>query len=173
MAYIIPSKRPPRQEYWRRKEKRGTDPVVFVWILLAFVTVFYVVDFITSNKGTVAPTAAQGFSICGWGSQRNCVIDGDTIKIAGSKIRLEDIDTPEIHDYKCSHELEKGQRAKARLLELVNSGPFEVVSNGGDDLDRYGRKLRYLKRNGQSLGSVLVNEGLARPYAGGRRSWCS
>jgi endonuclease YncB( thermonuclease family) len=32
--------------------------------------------------------------------------------------------------------------------------------------------LRILTRGGQSLGAVLVAEGLARFYEGGRRSWC-
>ena len=38
--------------------------------------------------------------------------------------------------------------------------------------DRYGRKLRILTRGGESLGAVLVHEGLARYYEGGRRPWC-
>ena len=38
--------------------------------------------------------------------------------------------------------------------------------------DRYGRKLRLLRRNGRSLGFALVEEGLARPWDGRRKSWC-
>jgi endonuclease YncB( thermonuclease family) len=36
----------------------------------------------------------------------------------------------------------------------------------------YGRKLRTVEVNGTGVGDALVNEGLARPYAGGRRPWC-
>lgn len=129
-------------------------------------------QFVESPMGQSLITAGQKFTFCGEGSQRYCVVDGDTIRFAGTKIRVEDIDTPEIHDYKCESELERGLRAKSRLLELVNEGPFEIVSNGGDDVDQYGRKLRHLMRNGLSLGGLLVDEGLARRYAGGRRSWC-
>mgnify|MGYP000049760326 CR=1 FL=1 len=44
----------------------------------------------------------------------------------------------------------------------------------GSLADRYGRKLRIVMRNGQSLGGVLVSEGLARNYEGGRRDgWCA
>jgi endonuclease YncB( thermonuclease family) len=32
--------------------------------------------------------------------------------------------------------------------------------------------LRVVRVDGQSVGSVLVEEGLARWYAGGRRPWC-
>lgn len=40
------------------------------------------------------------------------------------------------------------------------------------DKDRYGRYLRKVDRNSQSLGDILVREGLARPWPGRRRSWC-
>ncbi|MGE3306913.1 MAG: thermonuclease family protein, partial [Rhizobiaceae bacterium] len=36
----------------------------------------------------------------------------------------------------------------------------------------YGRLLRTVHRNDHSLGDTLIAEGLARPYDGGRRSWC-
>jgi micrococcal nuclease len=87
-------------------------------------------------------------------------------------IRLEDIDAPEIFDYKCGSELALGRHATERLLELINAGPFEVVNRSGRDEDRYGRKLRTVERGGRSLGDVLVAEGLARRWDGRRRSWC-
>ncbi|WP_333566582.1 thermonuclease family protein, partial [Sphingorhabdus sp.] len=61
--------------------------------------------------------------------------------------------------------------ATRRLHQLVNAGPFTLQSINRDE-DRYGRKLRILTRGGQSLGELLVEEGLARYYEGGRRSWC-
>jgi hypothetical protein len=62
-------------------------------------------------------------------------------------------------------------RATRRLAELLNAGRFEVVAPERDE-DRYGRKLRVLVRNGQSLGDQLVAEGLARTWEGRRRPWC-
>src|SRR5437870_1862265 len=59
-----------------------------------------------------------------------------------------------------------------RLLELINSGPFELINRGGRDEDRYGRKLRTIERDGRSLGEMLVAEGLARRWDGARGSWC-
>jgi micrococcal nuclease len=53
----------------------------------------------------------------------------------------------------------------------MNAGPFRLVA-GGRDEDRYGRKLRTIARGGRSLGDMLVAEGLARRWDGGRRSWC-
>lgn len=112
------------------------------------------------------------FGLCRSEADRNCVIDGDTIRHAGEKIRLLDIDAPEIASPQCPREASLGERAKHRLLALINAGTFEIVAQGLRDTDQYGRKLRLLKRNGKSLGDVLVDEGLARHFGAGRQSWC-
>ena len=111
------------------------------------------------------------FGLCHSGGGSNCVVDGDTIWYAGTKIRIADIDTPETHEPRCPAEAELGAKATSRMHQLVNAGPFSLQSINRDE-DRYGRKLRILTRGGQSLGDILVDEGLARYYAGGRRSWC-
>ena len=111
---------------------------------------------------------------CSVASKRfNCVVDGDTIWSEGIKIRVLDIDTPEIFSPKCDAEYELGVKAQLRLIELLNQGPFEIVANTVRDEDKYGRKLRTLARNGQSLGDVLVQEGLARRWSGSRMTWCA
>jgi endonuclease YncB( thermonuclease family) len=112
------------------------------------------------------------FKLCAGTRQPPCVIDGDTIRYGGVKIRLEDIDAPEIFSPRCPAEAALGQRATERLLELINAGPFRVVRRGARDEDRYGRKLRVIERDGRSLAATLVAEGLARPWDGARRSWC-
>jgi len=119
------------------------------------------------------PVAGSGaFRLCAEARQPNCVVDGDTIWHGGVKIRIADIDTPEIFSPQCASEAALGRQATERLLELINAGPFEVVPSGSRDADRYGRKLRILERHGRSLGDTLVAEGLARPWDGARRSWC-
>jgi micrococcal nuclease len=62
-------------------------------------------------------------------------------------------------------------RATQRLRALLAAGPFELVRLGRDE-DRYGRKLRLVIRDGQSLGDQLVSEGLARTWSGRREPWC-
>ena len=109
---------------------------------------------------------------CGDGHRQQCVVDGDTLWIAGRKVRIADIDTPEVSEPKCSSELALGNRATDRLIELVNQGPFELQAWPGRDEDKYGRKLRILVRNGRSLGDILVQEGLARTWTGRRQPWC-
>jgi len=124
-----------------------------------------------SQIGTVSALAK--FTLCEGTNGRNCVVDGDTIHYGGLKTRLADIDTPEILDFKCTSELDLGRRARDRLLELMNAGPFQIAYKGGQDEDRYGRKLRAIERDGRSLGDALIDEGLARRWGGARRSWCS
>lgn len=110
------------------------------------------------------------FAPCG-GAGGTCVIDGDTIRVEGVSIRIADIDTPEVRNYGCPEELALGQAATGRLVALLNQGPFIAAPYTRDE-DVYGRKLRILKRDGQSLGMVLVSEGLARAWDGARRDWC-
>lgn len=111
------------------------------------------------------------FGKCGFGPRFNCVIDGDTFYYQGQKIRISGIDTPETYEPQCRHEAELGAAATRRFQELLNAGPFVLVSTGPDE-DRYNRKLRDVRRDGYSLGSVLVTEGLARPWTGRRMPWC-
>jgi len=111
------------------------------------------------------------FGSCHIGGGRNCVVDGDTLWIEGVKVRVADIDAPETHDPKCAGEKALGDRATARLRQLVNSGTVTLASIDRDE-DRYGRKLRIVQVDGRSVGDTLVGEGLARWYQGGRKPWC-
>jgi micrococcal nuclease len=120
----------------------------------------------------VATQIERSFTLCPEGGGTNCVVDGDTLWLDRVKIRVADIDTPETHPPRCASEAALGARATQRLLSLVNAGPFEVRSVGDRDADQYGRKLRVLLRDGQSLGDILVREGLARTWTGRREPWC-
>ncbi|TAU57454.1 thermonuclease family protein [Rhizobium ruizarguesonis] len=146
-----------------------------LWILAVVAGIIGTIALMVS-----APTmtlAASGvasvkFEKCTGGHRTACVIDGDTLWIEGTKIRIADIDAPEISEPKCASELALGDRATDRLVELVNQGPLELQAWPGRDKDRYGRALRVLVRNGHSLGDILVSEGLARTWAGRREPWC-
>ena len=122
---------------------------------------------------TPADAAAfhANFGYCHTGGGTNCVVDGDTIWLAGQKIRVADIDAPETHPARCAEEQALGDRATMRLQQLLNHGAVSLQPINRDE-DRYGRKLRIVLVNGTSVGDTLVGEGLARWYAGGRRPWC-
>lgn len=92
------------------------------------------------------------------------VIDGDTFDYGGMRIRIADIDTPEVNG-RCAYESELAARATARLAALMSGGFVEMHPlPDGRDADRYGRKLRIVTRGGQSVGDVLIAEALARSW---------
>jgi micrococcal nuclease len=183
LAKVVEFARDRRDQMRRRPDRLGSAP----WPLAALVGVAGALWFATmlhpdaaDGNGALALTghgadAIDGngtFTLCIQPSQQNCVIDGDTIRYGGAKIRLEDIDTPETHEPKCASEAARGRQATRRLLELINAGPFRLVRTGDREVDRYGRKLRTITRDGRSVGEVLIAEGLARHWDGARRSWC-
>lgn len=122
-------------------------------------------------KTQVTDSSSAAFSFCGESTRMNCVVDGDTFWFRGEKIRIADIDTPELSPPRCEAERMKGEAAKASLLALLNAGTFSL-STGLRDEDKYGRKLRTVTRAGRSLGDALVDEGLARRWDGARHGWC-
>jgi|GEM_PF-2787979 len=90
---------------------------------------------------------------------------------AGEKIRIADINTPEVGEPGCASEAALGARATTRLQALLNQGAF-ALEKVDRDRDKYGRLLRTVTRDGESLGAVLVDEGLAEEWQGYRRDWC-
>jgi micrococcal nuclease len=123
------------------------------------------------RQSAPADTLSAQFGLCHSGGGFNCVVDGDTFWFSGEKYRIADIDTPEIHGPKCAAEGALGARATDRLQTLMNEGAFSLES-GDRNTDRYGRSLRVVTRGGESIGGMLVAEGLAREWEGARRGWC-
>jgi endonuclease YncB( thermonuclease family) len=142
------------------------------WLVIALLVVAAGVGYLVPDLASNRVGGSGSFTLCARANQTNCVIDGDTLRHGGVTIRLADIDAPETRDPKCTSEAALGKQATQRLLQLMNAGPFDVARAGSRDEDVYGRKLRVIERDGQSLGSVLVAEGLARRWDGARRSWC-
>ncbi|THK37643.1 thermonuclease family protein [Ensifer sp. MPMI2T] len=165
---IIPFRKRKRPKPIKRPKQNPSSPKALIAVLgVAAALAFVYTDF--SLPGSTAQ--ASSFARCGI-IKRDCVVDGDTLYVASEKIRVADIDTPEISEPKCASEKALGERATERFIELVNLGPFELRAWEGRDEDQYGRKLRVLVRDGRSLGDLLVEEGLARTWSGRREPWC-
>ena len=116
----------------------------------------------------LALLASVALSLCASGPRDNCVHDGDTFWLDGEKVRIADIDAPELQA-RCARERDLALAARNRLLALLNAGPFTLRRSSRD---RYGRTLAVVWSAGRSVGGVLVAEGLARQWDGVRRSWC-
>lgn len=103
------------------------------------------------------------------------VVDGDTVDIDGERIRIATIDAPEIGGAKCDAERLLGRAAKRRLEQLLGAGPIEILRGDPADgrlVDRHGRTLAVIRAGGRDVGAILVDEDLARPWAGRRAPWC-
>jgi micrococcal nuclease len=90
------------------------------------------------------------------------VIDGDTIRLAnGDSVRLVQLDTPELDSRECYAE-----QARIALLRLVPEGSTVRLERDPrlDDVDRFGRLLRYVRFRGTNVNLELVRRGAAAPY---------
>ena len=89
------------------------------------------------------------------------ISDGDTLTIStGEKVRLLQIDTPEISPAECY-----GPEAHKALISLIGKSPITLESDSvSDDRDRFGRSLRYIKVGKINLNLKLVEIGAATPY---------
>jgi endonuclease YncB( thermonuclease family) len=90
------------------------------------------------------------------------VYDGDTLTLRdGQRVRLLQIDTPELGSGECY-----SRAARTALLSLAPIGKPIVLEPDPslDQVDRYGRLLRYVKRGGVNVNLELVRRGAAAPY---------
>ena len=94
---------------------------------------------ITSELPSGKAVSAR-FMICGHAKQIDCIVDGHTVWMAGTKISIADIDTPETHSLRCAWEARLGQAATPKMHPLLNAGPFTLTPTKRD-IDCYGRKL--------------------------------
>ena len=113
----------------------------------------------------------------------NRVVDGDTVDIdidlgfgvwmKDERVRVMGIDTPES---RTSDKVEKvfGLAAKDRLKELIPEGSIQVLKtevdrDGEDAKGKFGRILGDFIVEGERITDILVNEGHAVEYFGGKR----
>jgi endonuclease YncB( thermonuclease family) len=92
------------------------------------------------------------------------VIDGDTLEIRGTRIRLHGIDAPE-SSQRCirlfGQEWRCGQQAALALSDWIGR---RSVSCEERDIDRYGRTIAVCSQDGVDLNSWMVREGWAVAY---------
>ncbi|MGH3017459.1 MAG: thermonuclease family protein [Gaiellaceae bacterium] len=90
------------------------------------------------------------------------VTDGDTVRLGnGIRVRLVQIDTPELGTGECY-----SRASRKALLRLAPEGSSVGLEADPrlDQIDRYGRLLRYLWRGGANVNLELVRQGAAAPY---------
>ena len=102
--------------------------------------------------------------------------DGDTCYITMNgmkkKIRLLELDTPEISKPKCNAELELGIKARDYLNNLIaNASTIEFKSEYLEDY--FGRVLSYLIIDGEDASSKIIENQLGVVYNHNQKyDWC-
>ncbi|MDH4413276.1 MAG: nuclease [Rhizobium sp.] len=112
------------------------------------------------------------FYFCGTSGLDNCVMSGDTFWYRKTKIVLADIAAPRTDGAACQQERDRGFAAKVRLKDLLSSGRFDLETLKAQSAGAIPGVMRVATRDGRSLGSILVSEGLAKPRMARQQSWC-
>lgn len=94
-----------------------------------------------------------------------CVWSGDSFYLRGEMVHLSDAIAPQRYASECAAASQLSWRSATRLRDLLNAGPFELQ-------DVEGSALTLVARDGQSLGALLVGEGLAKPWSVETPNWC-
>ena len=88
--------------------------------------------------------------------------DGDTLDVrAGGRVRLVQIDAPELGEGECY-----ARQSRRELERLALPGErIELEADPDlDDIDRFGRLLRYVHAADSNVNVELVRRGAATPY---------
>lgn len=100
------------------------------------------------------------------------VTDGDTIRIGAERIRIENLDTPELGDgAECLAERLLADRARDAAAGMFAAAGEVRIARAGHD--RYGRTLARVSLDGADFGDAMVRAGYARPWTGRRVDWCA
>jgi endonuclease YncB( thermonuclease family) len=91
------------------------------------------------------------------------VIDGDTIVVAGERVRLQGIDAPELHQTCTAYgqEWACGPTSAEWLKERLHGRQVECI---GHARDRFGRLLAVCYAGGESINDRIVREGWALAF---------
>jgi endonuclease YncB( thermonuclease family) len=93
------------------------------------------------------------------------IVDGDTVQIGSSKIRLQGIDSPETDQLCLDREGKRwtcGIEARNRLIQKAGSG--KVWTCHTSSVDRYGRALATCEVEGLNINRWLIRTGWALSF---------
>lgn len=100
------------------------------------------------------------------------VIDADTFDVGAERIRINNLDAPETFRPHCDAERELGTRATVRARELIAAARV-VTIYPERRRDRTSRVLARVEVDGQDLATLLIGQGLGRPWRGRTSDWCA
>lgn len=147
----------------------GVAGIVLFAIVITIVTVGFSAILGHNDGAVAAPVSSGQFLRCDVGDGSNCVVDGDTIRIADETVEIAGMEAPHVQSAHCDREAQRGTDAVERLLQILNSGK---VTSAGNVREPDGTLRRKVLVDGQDVGVAMVNAGVARDYGSGQ-GWCA
>jgi micrococcal nuclease len=100
------------------------------------------------------------------------VIDGDTLAFGHERVRIANLDAPEIgRNARCKLEQRRGEAARAFARALIrDSETVEIVDWQG--VDRFGRIVASVLVDNRDFAETMIDAGHARVWRGRSSNWC-
>lgn len=100
------------------------------------------------------------------------VVDGDTLAQGSTRLRVLDLDAPELGKRaRCALERRRGEGSRDYARALIASASSVVVQPSGR-IDRYKRPLVRVSVDGRDFAAVMIAAGHGRPWRGRSSDWC-
>lgn len=163
---------PDKKSEWKSIEwERRFAVVGIIAFAFAIAVVALTLSAVTAGFDTsgASPAELQRFGSCKNEGGPNCVLDGDTIRVAGEQVDIAGMVAPKVQAAQCGAEEQRGAKAVDQLLHLLNGGK---VTLGEKVQEPDGTSRRTVLVNGRDLATAMIASGVAREYTGETQNWC-
>jgi len=173
-ARVSKIRRDPVQLERKKVERRTDEEEMFFGVLgVLLIAVAVVALILGAAIFTIFKVADNGppaghFGQCYNENGPNCVMDGDTVYVAGERVEIAGMDAPEVLDSRCAGERSRGIAAAVAMADLLSSGPVTVSRPFRDE---FGRDVRIVQVKGKDVGKAMIRDGFAQ-RAGKPDKWC-
>lgn len=162
---------PERKKVSRRSREQdmwlGIAGVGLFAAAIAMVTLGFSVISAPDAGASATAASAERFGPCEGGP--NCVVDGETIRVAGQTVKIAGIDTPPLQSANCPQQELLAAQAIEKLTGLLNSGK---VSLGAQVRDSDGALRRPVLVDGKDVAPAMIDAGVAEPPGNLQGSGC-
>ena len=148
-----------------------------IWLAIAGIALFAMaigmatlgISAITGNDNTNSAVAATPPRFGDCEDAADCVIDGETIRIDGRRVKIAGMEAPRIRFSRCAEEEGAGVKAVGKLHELLNSGKVTIA---GEVRQGDGELRTTVLVDGKDVGAAMIGAGVARVPGNAQGSWC-
>ncbi len=165
-----------RTDNWLREKQDSRARILPVGsmllaLLLAAALAFVMQDFLPAADppGADASTVInEDFTLCDDAVTSPCVLSASEYVHQGQHYRLADISVPSLAWPRCAAEGDLARHGRMAFLGMLNGGSLEAARDPTDT----DPQARILRRDGVSLGSLMIAKGFAKPWSATPINWC-